>query len=75
MSLFELVDKSGDTGMLVVGLGVDQTFRKEADSAERPDERLIDTTIEAALDPRALRIAAAGGYLAAVGAHVEVDTV
>lgn len=60
MSLFELVDKSGDTGMLVVGAGVDATFRKQADEADRLDERLIDTSVEEALDPSLIHVAAIG---------------
>ncbi len=60
MALFELVNKSGDTGMLVVGAGVDATFRKQADEADRPDERLLDTSAREALDPSLIHVAAIG---------------
>ena len=61
MSVYEFFDKSGDQGMLVVGLDLDQTFRQEADAHGRPDERLI--TIEhpeELLEHDALVLAAAG---------------
>lgn len=44
MSTFELSDRTGGTGMIVVGLTTDLTFRDEADKAGRPDERLLTVT-------------------------------
>lgn len=61
MALYELYDVTGDQGMLVAGLTIDESFRREADEAGRKDERLL--TIEdagALLAPEALVIAAKG---------------
>lgn len=60
MSIFELVDKDGDTGMLVVGGNIDTTVRIQADEAGRPDERLLSVEIDQVRDPVALAIAAGG---------------
>ena len=58
MSLYELVDENGYGGMVVGGIGVDKSFRQEADEAGRSDERLLDTTPEIALDPLIMHEAA-----------------
>jgi hypothetical protein len=61
MAMYELFDESGDTGMLVVGTTVDQTFREQADAEGRTDERLITIkNPEELLDSQALHIAAQG---------------
>lgn len=49
--MYEFVDRNGYAGMLVIGDGVDRSFRQEADRAGRPDEKLLDTTVEIALQP------------------------
>ena len=71
MSMREFVDGNG-FGMLVVGDFVDVTFREEADKAKRPDERLLDTTPEAALDPELTR-AVALDCCAALATHKTVE--
>jgi hypothetical protein len=61
MAMYELFNEAGDTGLLVVGTTVDQTFRAQADAVGRADERLL--TVESTkelLDPQALHIAAQG---------------
>lgn len=64
MSMHELFDQNGDTGMLVVGVD-DMVFRNEADTAGHPDQRLITVhNPKDLLDPETLRIAAQGRQIA-----------
>ena len=61
MSFYELFDKNGDVGMLVIGDGVDGSFRLAADKVKRPDERLLTVpSVEALLTRDALVLAAQG---------------
>lgn len=75
MSLYELVDRTGDTGMLVGGAGVDISFRHEADEHNRPDERLLTiTNPEDLLDHDMLVQAAVGRLATRVALAEEIDT-
>ncbi|MBA3758787.1 hypothetical protein H0X10_04135 [Candidatus Saccharibacteria bacterium] len=64
MSVYELMDKSGDSGMLVAGAGIDMSFRKEADAHNRPDERLITVNHPEYLLEHDMLVRAAVGQLA-----------
>ena len=66
---FELMDRSGDSGMLVVGAGIDRTFRKEADAHNRPDERLVTVSDPETLLEHDMLVMAAAGQLATRAAH------
>lgn len=67
MAMYELFDGNGDSGMLVVGMGIDSTFRREADAVQREDERLLTVkNPEALLDHHALVLAASGVHANAV---------
>ena len=74
MSLYELMDSDGDTGMLVGGAGIDIAFRKEADAHNRPDERLVTITNPDALLEHDMLHSAAVGHLAVRAAHVTTES-
>jgi len=71
--MYELVDQSGDSGMLVVGVGIDLTFRREADAHNRPDERLVTIKDPEVLLEHDMLVAAAVGRLASRATHHDVS--
>lgn len=74
MSYYELVDASGDSGMLVVGAGIDRAFREEADEHSRPDERLITIKDPESLLDHNMLVQAAVGQIATRAAHRAAST-
>lgn len=65
MAFYEFYDKDGPTGMVVGGNIQDLEFRRAADAAQRPDERLL--TIENPADPALERMAVIGYLSSHIG--------
>jgi hypothetical protein len=66
---FEFYDKDGP-GMFVIGPdSLDINYREEADEVHHDDRRLVDTTLEAAINPENMHLAA----VASVG-HLAIST-
>jgi hypothetical protein len=57
MAFYELCDDLGPVGMIVGGDLSDLEFRRAADAAGRPDERLITLSREEVHDPKLDRMA------------------